>query len=161
MDPGALVPDVDHLKDIFIQTGRGQRFLKKRFVRFGGTCRDHHPVQILLTDYGSQIIQSILGTAEQTLVRKSDIIQILSIFNHRWNINDSGDIGSAAADKHADSGTLTNDILLHWSFFFLGQRPASIIQERAGTSGRGARFNDRRGDVLWCFNSPTCENTRF
>jgi hypothetical protein len=50
VDPRALVPDVDHLKKVRVESGLSTTLPKQGFMRPGATGRNHHTVELLLFD---------------------------------------------------------------------------------------------------------------
>ena len=51
VDPGALLPDVGELKQVWVQTGLLNGFLEKRLVGARGAGAYHDPVDLLLLDH--------------------------------------------------------------------------------------------------------------
>jgi hypothetical protein len=65
MDPGALVADIGHLKEILVQTGVSEHILEGGLMSAGRAGRHHHPVEMVLFDHLHHLALGVLGAGEQ------------------------------------------------------------------------------------------------
>ncbi len=110
MDPGVLVSNVTHFKQVFIQPGIDQRFLEKGFVGFWRTCRHDDPVQIMLLNNLGHGLLRVLGARIKIVRKVFHIGECRSILTHGRDVHDAGDIDTTPADEHTDSWSFTEDI---------------------------------------------------
>ncbi len=106
MNPGTLVADIDHLKEVPVQTGIAQGLLKERLMGTRRTGCYDHPVQLVLLDLLLDNLLGILGTGVEVFGIIGDIHHIPGVVGHRGHIHHRADIDAAMADKDTDSGLI-------------------------------------------------------
>ena len=148
MNPGIVIPDIGHFKQIFVQTGVDQGFLEQGFMGFGGTGRHHDPVQIFLFDDADQIVLCVLGTGIEVVGCKLHIGKGRRILRNRWNIDDAGNVDAASADKYADTGPLAGNIDFRNNFLCLGKGISCQAQNFSRHCRSSAGIDNRLRNVF-------------
>jgi hypothetical protein len=104
--PGALVADVGHFEQIWIQAGGADAVLEERLVSERGAAGDHHPVKIMFFDLLGDMPDAILGAGVQvafTVLPWEARMRIAS----SWHIHEAANIQTARAYKDAYPGIVT------------------------------------------------------
>ena len=149
MNPGILVPDIGHFKQIFVQAAGLKGFHENGFMGLGGAGGHHHPVQPVFPD---QLPSSGPGNPG---CRKTDSAW------HKPRAAGVAANASAAATSTTPAilmpqlqtktpirgssavTSISSGIRRFWCRY---AGPAPALHPRQ--AGRGAGFNDRTGDVL-------------
>jgi hypothetical protein len=97
-----LIPNIDHLEKIRIESGLLTGTSKKRFMGSGRTGRHHNPVEVLLLNPFLDFVDTSFGTRIKVSLHKRNIGKGLSIICQCFHVQVPGDIGSAMANEHAD-----------------------------------------------------------
>ena len=103
VNPGTVFPDIGHVKVILIESRLSKRIPEKGFKRPGRTGTDHHPVKAFFFGQICYFLGRIGGTGKNLFLGIHHIGEGQRILNRGGNIDDTGDVGSAVADKHTDS----------------------------------------------------------
>ena len=148
MDPGVLVADVGHLKEITVQTGLLAVLLEKPFVGAGRAGGDDHAGQFVLLDHFAHLDGRILGTGEEVVRCIDDIGQGLGVFHDRGHIHDAADVNAAMANKDARPRADAPDVVLQRHFFLAGQRSPTGSEKSLGAGCGAAGFHDCFRDIL-------------
>ena len=148
MDPGIVVANVGHFKQIFVQPRADQRFLEKFLVGAGCTGCNHNPVQVLFTNDLRYLVLSILAAGKQVFFHIDDPGQSSGIFHHFRHTNDAADIGAAVAHKHTDSRPGTHHFFFRRNVESLCARVSGRCQFLGRSAGRGAGFHNGLGNIL-------------
>ncbi len=103
MDPGTLITDVDHLKEVPVEASIFQGFLKKRFMGPWGTGCDDHTVQLLILDGLFDLLLRILRAGIEIFRVVGHIFHTTCVLCYLWTINNRTDIDTTVADKNTDT----------------------------------------------------------
>ena len=148
MDPGTLVADIGHLKEVGIEARVAHGFLEKRFVGAGRTGRHHHPVEALFLDNLGHFILGVLGAAEKVFFHVCHIGQAFGVFSDGGHISHAADVDAAVAHKYADFGILAFHRHFAGELAFLDKGPPGGRELYPGAAGSGTGLHHRFGDVF-------------
>ncbi len=148
MNPGILVADVAHFKEIFVQAGIYQCFLKKRFMGFGRAGRHHDTIQIFFLDDLRHNILRVLGAGVQVIAEILHIRQRCSVIPHCRNIHHTRNVDAAAAHKNADSGSLAEYIGFRDDLRCFGLGVTGGTESGTGCAGCRTGVDNRLRDIL-------------
>ena len=129
-------------------------------MRFGGTGGNHHPIQSMVSNNLGNLALGILGAAEKIFFGIHHIRQGFGKFDHLGDIDKSGDIGAAAANKYPDPWRLTTNIGFLDRFFGFCPGSANIEESASNLAGRRAGFDHRGWNILGGLIRATDINTR-
>ncbi len=110
VDPGILVADVGHFKQVFVQPAGLQGFHEHRFVGLGAAGGHDHPVELVLLDFFLDFLLGVLAAGEEILIREDHVGQPFGISLDGRHIDHAADVDAAVADKYTDARLLTGDI---------------------------------------------------
>ena len=95
----------------------------------GTAGRYYDPVKVFLLDSLDHLFLRVGGTGIEVLFGMDHIRNGFGIFNDCGDIHHTSDIGTAAADKDADSRFLFGDLGLRRVDFFSDQSAASFLDQ--------------------------------
>ena len=104
--PGALLTDVGHLEPERVQPSLLGGGPEGRLMQTRGTGCHNDTGQVVLLDGILDLLLAGGRAHVLVVVCKCDVRQGLGVFFYLRDVNRSGDIGSAVADKYADAGLL-------------------------------------------------------
>ena len=142
VDPGILVADVGHFKQVLVQSAGLQSFHEHRFVGFGAAGGDHHPVELVFLDFFFDFLLGVLAAGEEVFIREGHVGQAFGVGLDARNIDDSADVDAAVADEHADARVLTGDIPFSGHLDSGDVQATGFGQVGTGDTGGGAGFSD-------------------
>ena len=159
VDPGALVTDVGHVEQVFVQASVPAGLPEERLVGPGCAGCDDDPVEVVLLDCGGDGLQAVLGACVLGLLGEDDVGQGLGVGCDGGDVDHGSDVDSAVADPYSDTGLLTLDILL--SGVDLGSAGLEVLVHDVGSGlgGSSAGLGDGCGDVLGCGEGTGHEDT--
>jgi hypothetical protein len=99
MHPRTLVPNVDELKQVRIETRLLTGGAEKGFVRTGRARGHHNPVQIVLGDALYDLCPPGSGTSVHIVLHKYDVGQRPSVLYQLRHIQKASDVAPTVADK--------------------------------------------------------------
>ncbi len=143
-----MVADVGHLKEILVQSGLSQIFLKKRLVGPGAAGSHDDPVKPLFHDGLAHPVLAVGGAGKQDIFGPNHIRQAPGIGGHIGHIHYAGDIDAAMADDHTDPRFFGGDLPGLGKGLFRDQAPPGRGQKLAYLSGSGRGLGNRFRDVL-------------
>ncbi len=126
MDPGVLVADVGHVKEVLVQPGLADSLLKKRFMGSGGTGGHDHPVDPLFLDDILHLFLGILGAGEKIILYMDHMGEGSGIFPDSRNISHPADIDTAVTDKNPHPNILSTNVRFGRQFLLPDQRPPGL-----------------------------------
>ena len=159
VNPGALIPDVGHLKEVLVEAGFLDGLLEGGFMGARRAGGHHHAVEVVLLDPFLDESLGVLGAGKQAVLHEGDMGQGAGVVPHRLHIDHAGDIDAAAADEDADPGLFGGHIPLGEHRLFLGQGVTGLGEHLAGRGGGGGGFHHRLGDVLGALEGAADKNS--
>ena len=102
----------------------------------GRTGCHHHPVEVVRGNCRLDCLELICRTGKQTIGRKSHAGKCAHILGNRFNVDGSGDVDSAMADKNPDPRLFPADIAF-FGYGGSGCQRASRFGQQGGGSLRG------------------------
>jgi hypothetical protein len=161
MDPGTLIPDIGHLKEVTVETGLPDRVLKERFVGSGSARGHKDTVQIVFFDRLLNHFLGVLRARIEVSIHIDDMGECPGIFDDGRDIDHSGDVDPAVTDEGADPGSFIIDIRFRNVFFFGHQGSSGRSEERRGFSSGSRGLGHGFRDILGARKSATHENPGF
>ena len=148
MHPGILIANIGHFKKILVQAAGFDGLHKNRLVGFGRTGGHNNPVELVFFDDLLHPILGILAAGEQILSCVNNIRKGFGIFFHVLDVDDSGDVDTAIADKDADPWLLIRQINLSGDFHTFGKGIAGRVQKTSGQAGCCAGLSDGTWNIF-------------
>ena len=148
MDPGVLVADIGHFKEIFVEAARLEGLHKHGFVGFGAAGGHHHPVKLMLDDFFFDLVLGILAAGKKVFIRIDHMGKGCSIIFNRRNIHDPSDVDTAVAHKNPDARRLADHIHLFGNFNLRNVPPPGFGKLGPCQTGGRTGFRHRSGNVL-------------
>ena len=113
----------------------------------GSAGSHNHTVEPLFTDFVGYLLGCIGGTNKKAFLGMSNIVQGRGILNHRGDVYNSSDIGTAVTDKYTYLGFFIRDIPFLWIDSVPGQFSPAVAEEVTGNGSGAAGGDNRFGDI--------------
>ena len=143
-----MVPDIGHLKEVFVQTGIDQGFLEKLLMGPGRAGGHDNTVQVLLLDDLRHLILGILGACKQVFLNIDHIRQGPGVLRHLRDPYHAPDVDAAIAHENPYPRRFPGYILFRRYLHFLSLGVTRGSQVLSCSTGGCAGFHDREGDIL-------------
>ncbi len=154
VDPRALIADVGHRQQVFVEAGLPQAVLEKWTVgewRAGG---DDDPVQVVFGDAPLDGGGAVLRAGVQQVVGVDDPRQAGGVGGDRFDIDEAGDVRSAVADEDAHARSLRSKTSRSGGYSIVRARSPRAAARRAAAepaaplasmTDSGMSFGSRKG----------------
>ena len=139
VDPGALVADVGHRKEVLVEPALAQRLLEEDLVRPRRTGGHHQPVEPVLLDHVLDVLLVGVRAGVEAGFGVADVGHLGRLAGYPFHVDDRSDVVAAVADEHAHPRGFVGGVALPGVFVALDQ-----IAARGGKLVHGARRR-RRG----------------
>ncbi len=118
MNPRALIPDIGHLEEIFIESYLSNSLLEQRFVGAGRAGGHHDAVQMVLLHRLFDLLLGILRAGVEVFLHVDNIFQFLGEFLYLRDIDYATNVDPTMADEDPNVGLLPRNIPLGGIFLF-------------------------------------------
>src|SRR5208283_2501512 len=154
VDPGILVADIGHLKEVFVQTAVFESLLEKRLMGPGRTGRYDDPVEPVLFYDLLHFLLAVLGAGEEVVGSVDHIRKSCGVLCNVLNIHHRGDVYAAVANKDADPGLLLRGVLLDRDFLYSNLRTPCRGKVDCRRASRRAGFHYGLRNVFGALEQP-------
>ena len=149
MDPGALITDIGHFKEVLVQAGFSDGLLEQRLMGSRGARGHYHPIQIMFLYHFLYLLLGVLGASIEIIPGVNHVREALGILNNLGHSHISTDIDPTLANEHSYSGFLSGNILFRYVFLLLDQSITRRSKQGGSSSGRAACLHHCFRDILW------------
>ncbi len=160
MDPGILISDIGHLKEVFVDPAGFEGVHEYSLVGFGRACRHHDPVESVFLDDIFHFFLGVLGAGEEILSGVHHMGKCFGIFFQHGDVHDTRNVDTAVADKDPDSRCLFGEIDFFGKFDTFCQGVSGLIQAASCQTRSRTRFCDGAGNIFGFLKHAACINPR-
>ncbi len=148
MHPGALIPDIGHFEEVWIEPCFAERVPKERFVRPRRAGGDHNAIQVVFPYPLFHQFLSVVRARVQTAFRVNHIRECLRKLDQHLHVDYGRDIRPAVAYEDPNSCIFARYVCLRGVFLRDDQAELFVLQPPKNLRCGGGGLHDRLGDVL-------------
>ena len=160
MDPGILIPDIGHLKEVFVNTAGFEGIHEYSLVGFGRARRNHDPIESVFLNERFHFLLGVLGACKEILSGVHHMGKCFGIFFQHADVHDTRNVDTAVADKHPYSRRLTGQIDFFGKFYTFCQGIPGLIQAAPCQTCSRTRFYDGTRNIFGFLKHAACINPR-